>query len=198
MRLLRLSGILFVFSTFSYGQHAVMHGGSGGFSRGGFAGGSFRGGYAPPPSPGNSPGPGFRSNFRHDNRPFLFPRNGNPLKGNNRFRGRKNLFFVWGYPYLWSSIFDGWDNWDNFDPEQTGNYAAQQPCKGSGVCGYQPQPDDQANPPAGEQAQPSSSSLRAPNPEAQAPFQPSGALVFKNGNILEYKWVTPKTAHGPR
>ena len=182
-----------------------MHGGSGGFSRGGFAGGSFRGGYGPPPSRGNSVGPGFRGNFRHGNRPFFFPRN-RFFFPQNRFFPYRGFPFVWGYPYLWPSIFDDWDNWGNFDSQQTGNYAAQQPsCNGSGVCPYQPQPDqyrpqpdDQDNPPAGEQAQPSSSYLRAPDQGAQAPFQPSGALVFKNGNILEYKWVTPKTAHGSR
>ena len=118
----------------------------------------------------------------------------------NRFRG---FPFIWGYPDIWPSIFDDWNNWDNCS-QQAGNYAAPQPsCNGSQ---YQPQPDqyepqrdDQDDPP-GQQAaaQPSSGSRRAPQDGAQAPFVPAGALVFKDGPILEYKWVTPKTAHGSR
>jgi hypothetical protein len=110
----------------------------------------------------------------------------------NRFR---RFPFFWGYPYIWPSTFDGWNNWDNCS-QQTGNYAEQQPsCNGSQ---YQPQPDDQDDPPGEQAAQPSSSSRRAPHDEGQAPFVPAGAHVFKDGPILEYKWVTPKTAHGSR
>jgi hypothetical protein len=107
----------------------------------------------------------------------------------NRFRG---LPFFWGYPYIWPSDFDDWNDWDNCS-QQTGNCAEPQPDQ------YKPQADDQDDPPSQQAAaQPSSSSRRAPHDEAQAPFVPSGALVSKNGNILEYKWVTPKTAHGSR
>lgn len=184
MRLLRLAAILFVLSTFSYGQRAGMHGGSVGISKGRFASDSFRGGYAPSPSGGNSVGPGFRDNLRRGNRPFFFAR--------NRFIPFRGFPFVWGYPYLWPSIFDDSNNWGNFDSQQTGNYAAPQPSNnGSCVRQYHPQPDQY-------QPQPSSSYLRAPDQGAQAPFQPAGAVVYKNGPILEYKWMTPKSAHDSR
>ena len=225
MRLLQFAAILFVLSTFSYGQHGGMHGGSGGFSRGGFAGGGFRGGSASPRFRSNGGPPGFRARvpmshigggFRPvpPGRAFNRSRNGRFHDGRfhhhviivNRFFPFRRFPFVWGYPYLWPSIFDDWGNGYNYDSQQTGNYGALQPsCDGSGVCQYQPQPDhqepqpdDQENPSAGEREQPPSSSLRAPDQEEQAPFQPSGAIVYKHGNILEYKWVTPKTAHGSR
>jgi hypothetical protein len=118
----------------------------------------------------------------------------------NRFRG---FPFFWGYPYIWPSIYDDWNNWDNCS-QQTGNYAAPQPsCNGSQYQPrpdqYEPQPDDQDDPPAQQATvEPSSSSRRAPHDEAQAPLVPAGALVFKDGPILEYKWVTSKGAHGSR
>jgi hypothetical protein len=118
----------------------------------------------------------------------------------NRFRG---FPFFGGYPFIWPSTFDDWGNWDNCS-QQTGNRAEQQPsCNGSQYQPqpdqYEPQPDDQDDPPGLQAAaQPSSSSRRAPHDQAQAPFVPAGALVFKNGNVLEYKWVTPKIAHGSR
>lgn len=115
----------------------------------------------------------------------------------NRFPFRRSPF-VLGYPYIWPSNFDDSDNSENYDSQQTGNYAAPQPSdNGSGV--DQPQPDDQDNPQAnGQQAQPSSSSRRTPHQGAQAPSSPSGGLVFRDGPIQEYKWVTPKTADGSR
>jgi hypothetical protein len=100
----------------------------------------------------------------------------------------------WGYSYG-PSIFDDWYNWANFDSQPTVNYAAPQPSYDeNGGYQYPPQPDNQDGPE--QQAQPPGGSHRAPDEETEAPFQPAGAIVYKNGPILEYRWVTRKTAHG--
>jgi hypothetical protein len=171
MRLLRLASIFLVFSTFGYGQHAGMPSGGRGFPTGRFASGRSRGSFVPSPS-------------GHDGHLHNFP-----------FRRFPS---VWGYSY-WPGIFDDWGSWDNFDSQPTGNYAAPQSSyNGNGDYQDQPQPDDQGDPSAERQAQPSSSSRRAPDQGDQTPFQPSGGVVFKNGLILEYKWAKPKTARGSR
>lgn len=253
MRLLRLAVILLI-STFGYGQHAGMHGGSGGFFRSGLASGGSRGGFTLSPFRSNSVLPGFRGGapMLHNG---IAPRSGlrpappgfmgpvrfaprmspSPARGSRPFGGagmnmassymhrvpfhsphghrghdghfHNHVFIVnpffpftafpsfWGYSFG-QSIFDDGDNWANFDSQPTENYEAPQPSYNGNGYQYQPQPDDQDSPE--QQPQPSGRAHRAPDEGADAPFQPSGAIVYKNGPILEYKWVTPNTAHGPR